>query len=600
MTMKRFIETLILVCMLGCYSLYAQKTDPKAVVGKIQDKTYTYGEYDKILENYFNYWKSTQKRKLGTEDAAKLNDQCWEELIGRYVYDSEIAARKLVVSNTELENEIRKNPPAGVKTIDALMTNNKFDNTKYIQALDTNQEFKKNVMDFTRDTYKYTKLFEVIKAGVKVDADSVKNVWLKDHDTAKAKIIYFDPKKLLNINATDAEALDFYNQNKESYRKEDGRTYNFLHFSKTPDATDSLAVKTMVDSLYQYLVNGGDFAEAAKTYSKDPGSAPNGGDLGFFKRGAMVPEFENASFSTPVMGIAAPVMSRFGWHIIQVLEKRTDASGAEEVHARHILIKVDVSEARQKAIKNESSLLYTTAEITGLIPAAAKYDMTVQKSQPFQIKDRFIKGIGGDANLISFAFNNPTETLAKMYTAPNGDIYICEIADSLNVFYTPFESEKPALLKKATNQKRVDAMTKIAEDFVLKNKPADFLTAAANDSLIVIDVPDLKIDSSISPIGKVETLNRAILDLDNGQNTGIIINNDNRFLAVVTERTKPDLKQWEKEKSALIKKAKEDLQQKHLNEWYYAQKKSLKIEDNRKDFYDLASRQPQSIQLSPN
>jgi parvulin-like peptidyl-prolyl isomerase len=586
--------------MLSCYGLYAQKPDPKAIVGTIQDKSYTYEEYSKILENYFNYWKSTSQRKLGTEDAAKLNDQCWEELIGRYVYDAEISSRKLVISNSELDREIRKNPPAGVKTIDALMTNNKFDKAKYIEALDGNPEFKKNVMDFTRETYKYSKLFEVIKAGVNVDADSVKNVWLKDHDSAEAKIIYFDPKKLLNISATDAEALEFYNQNKDSYRKDDGRTYNYLHFSKTPGAADSLTVKTMVDSLYQYLLGGGDFAEAARTYSKDPGSAPNGGDLGFFKRGAMVPEFENASFSTPVMGIAPPVISRFGWHIIQVLDKRTDSSGAEEVQARHILIKVDVSEDRQKAIKNETALLYRTAEITGLIPAAAKYDMTVQKSEPFQMKDRYIKGIGGDANLISFAFNNPKETLAKLYTAPNGDIYICEIADSLNVFYTPFESEKAALLKRTTNQKRVTAMTKIAEDFVINNQPADYLKAAASDSLIVIDVPDLKIDTSVSPIGKIETLNRAILDLNTGQNTGLIVNNDNRFLAIVTDRKLPDLKLWEKEKSALVKKAKEDLQQKHLNEWYYAQKNKLKIDDKRKDFYDLASRQPQSIQLSPN
>jgi peptidyl-prolyl cis-trans isomerase C len=72
------------------------------------------------------------------------------------------------------------------------------------------------------------------------------------------------------------------------------------------------------------LAKGGDFAAIAKEKSLDPGSKENGGDLGFFAKGQMVPEFEAEAFALPVGETSkAPVKSQFGFHVVKVLEKRT-------------------------------------------------------------------------------------------------------------------------------------------------------------------------------------------------------------------------------------------------------------------------------------
>src|SRR5581483_6478980 len=70
------------------------------------------------------------------------------------------------------------------------------------------------------------------------------------------------------------------------------------------------------------LAKGADFAELAKSKSKDPGGAADGGDLGFFTKDQMVPEFSAVAFSLEPGKISDPVKSQFGWHIIKVEEKR--------------------------------------------------------------------------------------------------------------------------------------------------------------------------------------------------------------------------------------------------------------------------------------
>lgn len=92
-----------------------------------------------------------------------------------------------------------------------------------------------------------------------------------------------------------------------------------------------LIAKNLLDS----IKNGGDFAELAKQYSEDPGSAKDGGDLGFIKRGVLVPEFESVAYGLNEGELSSVVETQFGFHIIQLLERR-----GESIRARHILIKI--------------------------------------------------------------------------------------------------------------------------------------------------------------------------------------------------------------------------------------------------------------------
>jgi peptidyl-prolyl cis-trans isomerase SurA len=97
--------------------------------------------------------------------------------------------------------------------------------------------------------------------------------------------------------------------------------------------------KQQIDSLYNRLKAGEDFAVLASTFSNDPGSARDGGSLGWVNPGVMVPEFETQMKNTPVGQMSAPFQSQFGWHILQVTDTRQQDMTREyqERMARQIL-----------------------------------------------------------------------------------------------------------------------------------------------------------------------------------------------------------------------------------------------------------------------
>lgn len=91
---------------------------------------------------------------------------------------------------------------------------------------------------------------------------------------------------------------------------------------KTSEVVSDDNAKQMIDSIYKRIQAGEDFATLAATYSNDPGSAQDGGSLGWVSPGMMVPEFDQHMQNTPVNQVTEPFQTQFGWHILQVTEAR--------------------------------------------------------------------------------------------------------------------------------------------------------------------------------------------------------------------------------------------------------------------------------------
>ncbi len=99
--------------------------------------------------------------------------------------------------------------------------------------------------------------------------------------------------------------------------------YNTRHILiKTSEVVSPENAKQTIDSIYNRIQSGGDFATLAATYSNDPGSARDGGSLGWVTPGMMVPEFDKTMQSATVGKVSQPFETQFGWHILQVTDTR--------------------------------------------------------------------------------------------------------------------------------------------------------------------------------------------------------------------------------------------------------------------------------------
>jgi parvulin-like peptidyl-prolyl isomerase len=135
-------------------------------------------------------------------------------------------------------------------------------------------------------------------------------------------------KRELNINVTDEEARDYYNQHAADFEQpEMVHARHILLFSIDPATHQPLSTNTIaakrqqIEELRKRILAGEDFATLAKEYSEDPGSKANGGELPEFSRGQMVAEFESAAFALATNQVSDVVVSPFGFHIIKLLGK---------------------------------------------------------------------------------------------------------------------------------------------------------------------------------------------------------------------------------------------------------------------------------------
>lgn len=191
--------------------------------------------------------------------------------------------------------------------------------------------------------------------GKRLGLDKKKEVKERIDEMAKEVIISETVNQIATEKLTDAEMKKYYNENKADFKEI--RASHIL--VKTEEEAKEIKKK---------LDQGGDFAALAKEKSTDPGSAPRGGDLGFFTKDRMVKAFSDAAFSLKVNEVSKPVQSPFGFHIIKVVETK-DAKNFEELapaqlqNIRGLMINHEIDQLKEKAkIKvNKNRLMQTSS-----------------------------------------------------------------------------------------------------------------------------------------------------------------------------------------------------------------------------------------------
>ena len=161
-------------------------------------------------------------------------------------------------------------------------------------------------------------------------------------------------EKFSKIKISRPEVIDFFNTNKDSLPDLPERIdVDHILITEKPSPESKQNTLSMIKKVRDEIIAGTlSFEDAAFEYSQDPGSAEEGGDLGFVPKGTFVNEFEKAAFALEPGEISEPIETQFGYHVIQMIETR-----GELIHARHILFSIQTTESDNQYVINMLSTL---------------------------------------------------------------------------------------------------------------------------------------------------------------------------------------------------------------------------------------------------
>lgn len=266
----------------------------------------------------------------------------------------------------------------------------------------------------------------------KPDAEAIKRYYDENRtrferpEQIRVEYLTLSQEKLVdNVRVSDADIKAFYQANEQRYRKPEQRRASHILIraeKKSPEA-DKAAEDKARQILDQLKTTPGDFAKLARQHSQDPGSASNGGDLGFFGRGMMVKPFEETTFALRENEISGIVRSDFGFHIIKLTGVRAEqAQSIDEVRQEITRELKRQAGAKQYAEAAEGFANIVYEQSDSLKPAAEKYGLNVQTSEWLarggQLMAPFTQPKLSQAIFSADAINNHRNTEA-VETAPN-------------------------------------------------------------------------------------------------------------------------------------------------------------------------------------
>lgn len=218
---------------------------------------------------------------------------------------------------------------------------------------------------------------------VKITEDQAKKYWTDNQkaferpDQIDVEYVVLTPDLFKNVQPTEEDIKTFYEQNANRFRSAEERRASHILIDLSEGKEKALAKAN--DILAKVKANPADFAKLAKENSADTGSAAEGGDLGFFGTGMMVPEFEKAVFAAKKGDIVGPVETEFGYHIIEV----TDIRGQSQktlADVRDEIVRLYQEQESQKRFAEEAenftNMVYEQSE--SLESVIKKYNLKAQ------------------------------------------------------------------------------------------------------------------------------------------------------------------------------------------------------------------------------
>ena len=561
---------------------------PRGVIGQVNGEDISYEEFNKAYQQELKSQREQTGKDLESYQLQQIENQVFERLVQQRLLNKAVDELKLYSSDDEVGEELWTNPPEIIRNTPAFQdSTGQFDMNLYQAALNNpelDQQWQ-GVIYYLQSTLPYQKLGSIINATALVTDDDARIEYMKNNMKAKVDYIFFNASNYADevSEPSEDEIKAYYKEHKDDFHQNEKRILDYVLLPIKPSKADSDAVYRQADELLADARAGKNFAQLAEIYSKDPGSAEKGGDLGWFKRSTMVKPFADAAFAAQKGDIVGPIKTQFGLHIIKVEDKRRQ-NGEDEVKARHILLKFEPSNSTREALRDEAEYLSDAAKESDLRTIAEAESLQVNTTQPFEIEG-FIPGIGMERRVNRIAFRSKVGDVSSVINTDDSYLVV-QLKEIIPEQIRPLQDVKSQIVSAIKAERRMQAAKAAAE--AVYNKlvaGATLEQAAAEDSLQLQQTDEFSLGRPIPGVGREPRFAGAAMKLQVGEYSKPIEGMRGYYILQVIDKTDFNEEDFEKQKASLLTQLRVRKRNQMFSAWYAKLKEDAKIKDFRNDYF---------------
>lgn len=429
---------------------------PTDVAARVNGTEISYQEYQGAYRNLYQLYQDIYQDQFSPALEKQLNlpKQALEQLVNQTLLLQEARRRGIEVSRKELVQAIAE--------VSAFQENGTFSKNRYIQVLNYQRMTPDEFEAMQRTQLMVDKLREQLKEKAAVTPEEIEEEYRRLNEKVDLAFVrlnagLYEPR----VKVDDAKLTAYFEDNREEFRQPEAVALNYIVFKpgdyrddvvfeegdlekyyrrhldrfeipeqvkarhvliKVPQEADA-AIREKRRKLAEEVLDkakaGGDFAELARQYSDDKGTATQGGELGYFTRGSMVKPFEEAAFRLQPGEISDIVETNFGFHVIKV-EGYIEA-GIKPLAEVVDEVKEGLREEKAARLAFEKAMdAYNINRKEGSVEAAAKANDLGLKQTGLFTEDEPVEGLGDFPEISATAFTLQEGELARPASTPQG------------------------------------------------------------------------------------------------------------------------------------------------------------------------------------
>jgi peptidyl-prolyl cis-trans isomerase D len=562
-------------------------------VGKINGRSVDARTYENIVQQSIDARQRQSPGAMGLDDYQQVRDEVWDQIVQSSVLESEYRKRGISVSDDEVVQALRTSPPPEFRNVPEFQTDSQFDVAKYQRWLTSSvaQQYLPSLEAQYRDELQRAKLLRIVTSDIYLSDAALWERYRDEHEQVRIGLTAIVPRAVVpdsTVRVSDAEILNYYKVHGKELERPKMAYLSYVSLPRAATAADTAAVRARADSARQEIASGAPFADVARRESADSGSAAKGGDLGEWTKGSMDPAFDSAAFALPLRTVSRPVLSQFGFHLIEVTSRK-----GNKAKGRHILFPIEVTGAHRDRLDAQADSLEhlgaERADPAALDTVARALKLRISRAAPLQKGSKVQLGplVVPDAGVWAFQAKpgNTSPVIETSYA-----FYIFRLDSLHQAGVPPLGEIRSTVVSQVRDEKKWKGARELAADYLKRVDAGNSLAAAAD----AMKLPHREFGpfSRINPPLTNPVVVGAAFGLKKGERSGVLDTKEGLYVIQSLDRIKADSAAFTKELDQYRARAINLAKQERVRNYLTALRKSAKIVDDREKVLRTAPQAP--------